>query len=381
MTEIRRDLHRHPELSWKELRTSDRIAEELIRLGLKPRRGIAGTGLYADLPGPKGVPLVGLRADIDALPIHEDTGLPFSSENPGLMHACAHDGHTSILLGATALLLQEPELPAPVRVMFQPAEELGKGAVVMVKDGALDGVGVIFGAHIDRHYDTGILVVTEGPVNASTDRFEILVRGQDGHAARPHQCLDAVVIGSLIIIAMQTIVSREVDPAEPSVVSVGRFEAGTAHNVIAGRARLEGTIRAQSPKVRAHLGASIQRIGRAVGELHGARVEVIVEEGTKPLINSPEMAGLAHRAARAVVGSESVQPLRSANMGGEDFSEFLAHVPGAYLRIGARRADWDEAPAHSARFDFDEDALPIGAAFFRQLALDGGRWLRTCESS
>lgn len=371
---FRRDLHRHPELGWKEVRTTDRICAELERLNLSYRRITGATGVVADLPGPRGVPAVALRADIDALPIHEETGLDFASGVEGVMHACGHDGHTSILLGAAELLSQGDPLPAPVRLIFQPAEEVGDGALEMIKHGALEDVGVIFGGHIDRHFPCGVLAVTDGVVNASTDTFIINVTGKGGHAARPHETVDAVVVGSLMVIALQTIVSREVNPAYPSVVTVGRFEAGTISNVIAARCRMEGTIRAQDEEVRSHLKKSLERMALAVGQLHGANVEVDLIEGLPVLTNTASVVGIARRAAELTVGAENVDAMKTANMGGEDFAYYLHHVPGCYIRYGAQ-IDGFEFPAHSSKFVFDESILVTGARFLETAARLAGEEL------
>ncbi len=372
---FRRDLHRHPELSFEEERTAGRIAAELDRLGIAYRSGVAGTGIVADLPGREVGPAVALRADMDALPIAEQTGLPFASERDGVMHACGHDGHTSMVLGAAELLAAGPPPPLPVRFIWQPAEELGEGAKAMVEAGVLDGVGMIFGGHVDRHYPAGAFAISDGAVNASTDEFEIMIAGRGGHGARPHEALDAIVVGSLLITALQTVVSREVDPAHPSVVSVGSFHAGSAPNVIADRATLEGTIRAQHPATRAHLCASVERIAKAIGAVHGAEVTVKVIPGTPPVINSPAMAELARRAARAIVGESGVVPLHTANMGGEDFAFFLDVIRGCYVRVGAQVPGREGFPAHSSRFDIDEDALAAGAAFFARVAVVAGEAL------
>lgn len=374
MVSLRRDLHQHPELSWQEERTTEKIRSNLNRLGIANRR-LLDTGIVADLPGPQGVPCVALRADIDALPITEETGLPFSSQHPGIMHACGHDGHTSMLLGAAELLMQEKQLPAPVRLIFQPAEEKGSGAKAMIQAGALEDVGMIFGGHLDRRFPAGTLVVTEGPVNAATDRFYIEIRGQGGHAGHPHEAVDAVVVGSLMVMAIQTIVSREVNPAHPAVVSVGRFEGGTVANAIAGQATLEGTIRTQDSKVRKHFKNSIRRIAESVGSLHGAQVNLRVLSGTPPLSNAPEMAELARQAARQVVRESSIQKLTLANMGGEDFSYYLEQVPGCYIRYGSRIAGRENYPAHSSKFDFDEKALGPGATWLSRVALTAGQAL------
>jgi hippurate hydrolase len=280
-----------------------------------------------------------------------------------------------MLLGAAEWLSREPRLPAPVRLIFQPAEETGNGAQAMVEQGVLDGVGMIFGGHLDRHYPTGSLVITEGAVNASSDQFRMEITGQGAHAARPHESIDAVVVGSLLVMAIQTIVSREVNPAHPSVVSVGRFSAGTAANVIAGQAVLEGSIRAQEESVRRHLHASMRRIGESVGQLHGARVTVEVSFGTPPLHNSIEMTNLAREAAAQVVAPKDILRLEVANMGGEDFSYYMERVPGCYIRFGSKVPGKEGFPAHSSKFDFDEDALGVGAAYFRAIALHAGRRL------
>lgn len=373
---VRRDIHRFPELSWQETRTADTICTFLESLGIGYQSKVAGTGVVAELPGPKGVPYVVLRADTDALPIKEETGLEFASVHEGVMHACGHDGHTAILLGAAALLAQEQDLPAPVRLIFQPAEEKGAGALAMIKEGVLDGAGMIFGGHLDRHYLAGTIVASEGPVNASSDSFRIDIIGQGAHGARPHESIDAVVVGSLMVIAIQTIVSREVDPAHPSVVSVGLFEAGTAPNVIAGQARLEGTVRAQDPEVRQHLNAGIKRIAESIAQLHSAKINVEIRTGTPPLINSPEMARLARQAASEVVGESNILPLKTANMGAEDFSYYLGKIPGAYVRFGGQVPGLEGFPAHSSKFDFDEQALAVGAEYFYKLAKLAGIRLR-----
>jgi hippurate hydrolase len=280
-----------------------------------------------------------------------------------------------MLLGAAALLSEEKDLPAPVRLIFQPAEEKGTGALAMIKAGALEGAGMIFGGHLDRHYHPGAIVVAEGAVNASSDNFTIEIIGQGAHGARPHESIDAVVVGSLMIMALQTIVSREVDPARPSVVSVGQFHAGTAPNVIAGLARLEGTVRAQDPAVRQQLLASVRRIAESIAQLHGAKIQVTVNEGTPPLINLPEMASLARRAAVAAVGEANVLPLKTANMGAEDFSYYMENIPGAYVRFGSQVLGKEGFPAHSSKFDFDEEALAVGAVYYRAIAKIAGQRL------
>jgi hippurate hydrolase len=366
---VRRDLHQHPELSWQERRTAERVCAFLDELGVKYRRDVATTGVIAEIPGAAGPrAVVALRADMDALPVFEETGLPFASQTPGVMHACGHDAHTTMLLGAASLLAAEPELPATVRLIFQPAEELGAGAAAMIEAGALDGVHMIFGGHVDRHFPVGSIVVTDGPVNASSDSFHVRITGRGGHAARPHETVDTVVVGSLLVMALQTIVSREVNPSNPSVVTVGRFDAGTANNVIAGRAQLEGTIRAQDPAVRAALMKSIERIAASIGQLHGAAIEVSFGNGTPPVINGPEGTAIARQAAAAVVGEHHVPALPTASMGGEDFGYYLERVPGSFVRFGTACDGVEQFPAHSGKFVIDEQAIAVGAAFFHAAA-------------
>jgi hippurate hydrolase len=372
MVTVRRDLHRHPELAWQENRTAERIREELDSLGIA-HRTICGTGVVADLPGSSDAPAVALRADIDALPIREETGLPFASEHDGLMHACGHDAHTSMLLGAAQLLAGQRALEVPVRLIFQPAEEVGCGAEKLVEAGALDGVGMIFGGHIDPRFPTGSLLLTPGTVNASTDTFHITVSGRGGHAGRPHEAIDAIVLGSQIVTALQAIVSRQVNPDDPSVISVTMFHAGTAVNAIAEQAVLSGTVRAHDEAVRAHLKDSMGRIAGSIADSHDATAVVEIEEGSPAVVNSPEMLELAREAALETVPEERVTRLPQANMGGEDFGYYLQTVPGCYIRFGARQAGREFFSAHSSRFDVDEEALAFGAAWYHRIAQRAAR--------
>ncbi|CAN5685583.1 M20 family metallopeptidase [soil metagenome] len=374
MIGIRRDLHRHPELSWKEERTSQLIADHLSELGIEAKRVDGSTGIIAEIQGLPGSPLVALRADIDALPIREETGLEFASSS-GFMHACGHDGHTAMLLGAARSLSLEHSLPVSVRLIFQPAEELGTGAKALIDRGVLEGVQMIFGGHLDRHYPNGTIVVSDGIVNASTDTFRIAITGQGGHAARPHESIDAVVVGSLLVTALQTIVSREINPAYPSVVTIGRFDAGTACNVIAAQAILEGTIRAQHPSVRQHLKSSLERIASAIGQLHGAGIIVEFFDGTPAVINNLESAKIARQVAIQTFGEDRVLDMKVANMGGEDFSYYLEQVPGCYVRFGAQIEGKEGYPAHSSKFDFDESALAFGASYYHAVAKAAGKLL------
>lgn len=367
MVAFRRDLHRHPELSGEEERTAQAIIAALHELGIEGRR--VGMGVVADIHGPE--PLIALRADTDALPIHEQTGLSFASENPGIMHACGHDGHASMLVGAAALLLANRP-PTAVRLIWQSAEETGKGAQKIIDAGGLEGVAAIFGGHLDRRYPAGTLAISEGAVNASTDEFYITVRGKGGHGARPHTAKDALMAGALMVTALQTIVSREVDPGQPAVVTVGSFQAGSRPNVIAGSARFTGTARAHDHGVRSLLLSAIERQVRAIAVAQGVEVDVDIQRCSPPVRNPAFGVALARDAASAV-GATAV-PFDVTNMGGEDFSRYLGLVPGCYIRMGASPGE-DSHPAHSDKFDFDEAALPIGAAWLAQVARLAGEAL------
>lgn len=376
MVAFRREMHQFPELSGREDKTADRIANYLAELGIEFRVGVGGLGIIADIPGidaTKGI--IALRADMDALPIQEETGLAFASSVPGVMHACGHDGHTSMLLGAAKLILEAGPLPTPVRLVFQPSEEIGLGAKSMIGEGALDNVSLIFGGHIDRHYPLGSVVVTDGVVNASSDLFSIQISGKGGHGGRPHETVDAVVAGSLLVTALQTIVSREVNPDHPSVVSVGLFQAGSAANVIADHAELHGTIRAQEQDVRLALHQSIQRIAEAIGQLHNAKTETQIQLGTPPVRNSHNATDLARRAASLVMRSDQIPELEVANMGGEDFAYYLQETAGCYVRFGCSVEGAESWPAHSSRFDFDERVLGVGAAYYSQIVRIAGEAL------
>ncbi|TNF30723.1 MAG: amidohydrolase [Deltaproteobacteria bacterium] len=378
---IRRDIHQHPELSGNEKRTAEVIEKYLMDLGLNPYR-LCETAVICDLPGKNpSLPYIALRADTDALPIHEETGLSFSSIHDGIMHACGHDAHTAMLMGAAEILSKREPLEHGIRLIWQPAEETATGAKELVDAGILENVALIFGGHVDRHYDPGMLAVTEGAVNASADIFEIEINGQQAHGARPHESLDAVVVGSLLVTAIQTIVSREIDPSHPSVLTVGEFHAGTACNVIAGKARLTGTIRSQEKEVRDRLASSLERITYAIGQLHGANIKIKITPVTPPLINSKEMTLVAKRAAALAVGEENITTLRTANMGGEDFAFFLQHVQGAYIRFGSLVEGLQGHPAHSSKFDVDEQALATGAAWFIEVAKEANTFLLSKRNS
>jgi amidohydrolase len=364
MVELRRNLHRYPELAFEEKKTASIVIDELKRLGIPFWYGGVGSGIIAKLiNGGQGTPTIALRADMDALPGQENTGLPFASINSGKMHACGHDGHMTMVLGAAALLKENPP-PGNVVFIFQPAEEKGAGAKVMIQSGALEGVNAIFGGHVTRHYHVGEIMVAKGVITSHSDGFTVRVKGRGGHGARPHEAVDAVVVAGLLIMAVQTLVSREINPAYPSVVTIGKVAAGSAGNVIAEEATLEGTIRTTDLEVRNSLIDGLKRIATAVGELHNARVEVEVRHGYPPVINTGKETEIARRAVVELLGSQGLVAMDHPSMGAEDFSYYLLHVPGCYVRFGACQAGCENIPLHSPSFDFDEEALKVGAAFF-----------------
>jgi hippurate hydrolase len=373
MQNIRRTIHQYPELANEENRTQNYICEKLKELDIPFRTEGLHTGVVATIGATSNdsdeTPCVALRADLDALPVDEKTGLSFTSKVPGVMHACGHDGHVAMLLGA-ASLLRNVELPGKVILLFQPAEESGEGARAMIEDGAFAGVQAIFAGHIDRHFSVGQIAAEPGLICAYTDKFKITVCGRGGHAARPHETIDAIVVASLLVMSIQTLVSREINPSYPTVVSVGRFSGGSAYNVIAEEAVLEGTIRATHPGIRAQIIEGLKRMVQAIDGLYNATTALHFDEGLPPVINDPVAARLARKAAKKIVGKESVVKQRHPSLGGEDFSYFLQKVPGCFVRFGAGNTELPNIPAHSPYFDFDEGVLPIGAAFLAQVALE-----------
>jgi hippurate hydrolase len=367
MVELRRTFHRYPELAFEEERTAATIIQELQRLNIPFEYGGVGGGVVGRIGSRgKGALTVALRADMDALPGNENTGLPFASQNPGKMHACGHDGHMAMVLGAAALLKADPP-PGNVVLIFQPAEERGGGSRVMIQAGALEGVSAIFGGHLTRHYHVGQVMVASGTITAHSDGFTIRIKGRGGHGARPHEAVDSVVVTGLLIMAVQTLVSREINPAYPSVITIGKVEAGSAANVIAEEATLQGTIRTTNSAVRNHIIDGLQRISKAVGALHNASIEVEIREGYPPVVNTELEAEIARRSVIKVLGESGLAAMEQPSMGGEDFAYYLLQVPGCYVRFGACRPGCENIPLHSPSFDFEEEAMKVGAAFFDQV--------------
>jgi len=368
LVDLRRDLHRHPELSWKEQGTADKLAAALTALGITDIVRVAGTGLVSRVPGrDRSAPVVAVRGDIDALPITENTGLPFTSENPGVMHACGHDVHASWAVGAAMLLAREPAA-GDVLVVFQPAEELGDGARAILESGALANVAAIFGGHVDRRFEVGQVVAQAGALAASTDSFAIEIVGAGAHGARPHESADPIVAAAAIITALQTLVSRRLDPAQPGVVTVGTINAGTAGNIIPDRARLTGTIRATTVPARTLLTRELERIVAGVATAYGVTATTTLSGGTPPIVNPERMATIAARAVSSVLGDAALVPLGTTNMGGEDFAVYMETIPGCFMRIGAREPGGRVIAAHSPEYYAAEGALFIGAAVLAESA-------------
>lgn len=367
---LRRWFHRNPELSFKEYETAAKIKEELEKLGI-PYESVGETGVVGILKGAKEGKTILLRSDIDALEVTEKNETDYKSANEGVMHACGHDAHAAILLGAAKILKElQAELPGTVKLCFQPAEELASGAKMMIENGVLDGVDGAFGGHVWADAPAGTVDVTEGPRMASADIFTIDITGKSGHGSMPHQALDTIVCGSDIVMALQTVASREISPLEPIAISVGTFNAGTRFNIIAGQARLTGTTRCFNPDIWAEIDQHIERVAKKTGEAHRCDVQVDYVKMTPPTVNDAQLAKLAHNSAAKVVGEEGVIHVEKTT-GGEDFAFFANAVPSVFAFIGAGNPDkFDVMPHHHECFQIDEDCLCIGAAVYAQYAID-----------
>jgi amidohydrolase len=368
LVQLRRTIHADPELSFGEERTATRLSDALAGIrGLSVQR-VASTGIVARVPGlDRSAPLVALRGDIDALPIHEETGLSYASKNAGVMHACGHDVHATWAVGAARLLAESPAT-GDVLVVLQPAEETGKGAAAMLETGALDGAQTIFGGHVERRFGIGQVVADAGPLAASADTFTIELVGQGAHAARPHEAADPIVGAAALISALQTIVARRINPATPGVVTVGTVHSGTAPNIIPERAVLTGTVRAVEPESRRLMLDEVRRIAEAIAVAYGLTARVSLELGPPPLVNSVRAAGWARAAAASQLGDSAVVPLGTVNLGGEDFAHYLERMDGCFLRIGAREPGGVPVAAHSSRFAPAEEAIFVGAAVLAECA-------------
>lgn len=368
---LRRDFHRHPELGFQEVRTAGIVAERLRALGYTVRAGLGKTGVTGFLGGGKPGKTVLLRADIDALPILEQTGAPYASQHPGAMHACGHDAHTAMALTAAEILAKEaPTLHGNVFFVFQPAEELLVGADAMLKDGALDGVtpDLGFAVHVMNRIPVGSIAVRNGPVMTSADKLGITVTGRGGHGANPHSAVDPVVAAAQVITALQTLVSRETHPLKPAVLSITMLKAGTAFNIIPDTVEMTGTFRCFDADLRTSLLASAKRTAEGIASALRCTATVTNEFLTPAVINDAVPTGLARDAAATIVGHDKVvewEPLT----GSDDVAYFWQKIPGCYAFVGSGKPDGAPSPAgHNAKFDIEESCLAIGADFLVRAA-------------
>ncbi|MFQ5611788.1 MAG: M20 family metallopeptidase [Anaerolineae bacterium] len=372
----RRHIHRHPELGFNEFRTSGLVNAALTDLGIDAETEVAKTGVVGTIRGGQG-PVVGLRADMDALPITEANGTDFDSTRPGLMHACGHDAHTAMLLGAATILKEladQGRLPGSVRLLFQPSEEgqdeEGKsGGMRMVEEGALRDLEAVFGVHVDPTHDVGQISTRSGPMMASADRFVLVLRGQAGHAARPQAAIDTIALSAHVIQAVHQVVSRRLNPVEEGVITIGTIEGGTKDNIIADQVTMTGTIRSFTAESRELLHQELRRACRVIEPL-GGRFELDIQPGYPPTVNAPQATEVAVAATSALLGREQVREAPKI-MAAEDFSFMAREAPGCFLRLGVHNPAWTKRHmVHTPTFRIDEDALPIGAAALAAAALE-----------
>ncbi len=368
LTAIRRDIHAHPELAFAEYRTADLVARHLESLGIETHRGIGGTGVVGVVRGGRGLRAIGLRADMDALSITERNDFAHRSTIAGCMHACGHDGHTTMLLGAAEALVARPDFDGVAYLVFQPAEEGEGGARAMIEDGLFDRFPMesIFGMHNWPGMPAGHFAVHAGPVMASADRFDIRILGVGAHAAMPHLGVDPVVAGAALVQAAQGIVSRTLDPLDSAVISITQFHAGEAYNVIPDRAVLSGTVRAFSPAVQGQVEAALRRLCDGVAASHGLAVEFEYRRGYPPTVNTAAEAGVCAEVVRRVAGAGNLATDARPSMGAEDFAFFLQHKPGAYVWVGNGPGEGG-CMLHNPNYDFNDDILPSGVAYWVEL--------------
>ncbi len=365
---VRRDLHAHPELAFTETRTAGVIAAELARLGIPHRTGVGRTGVVGTIAGGAPGPVLVIRADMDALPIKEQTGLPFASTAPGLMHACGHDIHTTTLLGVAAVLNRlAPQLRGDIRLVFQPAEEVGAGALAMMQDGVLDGVDMVLGFHNHPDMPTGQFGYVRGASLASVDIFDITVHGKSGHAAYPHNVVDPVVAAASLVMQLQTVVSREIGPTRSCVVTVGAIQGGTAHNIVPDSVTLKGTVRTLRPETRDQAEQAIRRLCAGLAEGMRVRVEVAYDRKCPPLVNDDGLVDRGMQSVRDQLGDVVAEA--EPSLGGEDFAFMTEARPGLQFRIGSGAPGRDDK-LHNSDYQPDEACLVQGVQALSRVALD-----------
>ncbi len=366
---VRRDLHTHPEIGLTEVRTSDLVARRLSGLGYAVHRGLATTGLVATLTNGTGRRAVGIRADMDALPIAEETGLPYASATPGVMHACGHDGHTAMLLGAAQLIAERRRFDGTVHLIFQPAEENAGGAKIMVEEGLFDRFpcDAVFALHNDPSRPFGQVTLRDGPVMAAVDEAYVTIQGVGGHGAEPQDTRDPIVAGASLVMALQTIVSRDLHPMDQAVVTVGAFNGGAVSNVIPDRVKLILGVRSFEPGVRDMLERRIRETVAGQAASFGLTAAVTYRRSYDATVNHRAETDLLRRVAARVAGPDKVVEMARPSMGSEDFAYMLKAVPGSYAFLGAGT---EGKPLHHPGFDFNDDLLPIGAALWTELVED-----------
>ncbi len=369
LTELRRDIHAHPELAFEERRTADVVARHLAGLGVEVHTGIGRTGVVGVVKGRPGPHAIGLRADMDALPMQERNTFSHASRHAGCMHACGHDGHTTMLLAAAEVLAATRDFDGTVFLVFQPAEEGEGGARAMIEDGLFDRFPMqsIFGMHNWPGIPAGRFAVHSGAAMASADRFDILVRGHGAHAAMPHLGTDPVVAAAALVQSIQTITSRTLDPLDAAVVSTTLFHAGEAYNVIPDRASLAGTVRAFSETVQVRIEARLRELCAGIAAAHGVEVDFDYRRGYPATINTAAEAATCAEVAARVAGAEAVAINPRPSMGAEDFAFFLKEKPGCYVWIGNGEGEGG-CMLHNPRYDFNDDIIPLGAAYWVELA-------------
>jgi amidohydrolase len=362
LIEIRRHLHTHPELSGQEYQTAAYVAGVLSSCGLRVQELVGKTGVVGELAG-SGTDSrrLAIRTDLDALPIQERTDLAFSSQKPGIMHACGHDVHTTVGLG-TAMLLSQLDLPLPgeIRFLFQPAEETAQGANWMIQDGVMDSIDSIFSVHVFPTVPAGSIGIRYGALTAAADDLEITVIGEAGHGARPHEAIDAIWIAAQIIVTLQQAIARTQNPLRPVVLTLGQIQGGRAPNVIADRVKLSGTVRSLHPDTRANLPNWIEQIVSNLCQTYGAKYVLNYHHGVPPVMNDPVLTQILETAAEEAWGSDRVQILMEPSMGAEDFAMYLDHAPGSMFRLGVGYGDRPNFPLHHPQFAVDESAIVTG---------------------
>ena len=369
MQEWRRDIHAHPEIAFEEHRTAQIVADKLESFGIEVETGIAGTGVVGTLRKGMGNRSIGLRADLDALLINETNDFEYKSKNPGQMHACGHDGHTTMLLGAAKYLSEQGNFDGTVNFIFQPAEENEGGGRVMIEDGLFDKYPVesVYGMHNIPGMPVGSFAIKPGPIMAAFDIFNLKVIGRGGHAAMPQTTVDPIIVGTKIIDAFQAIISRSIDPQEPSVLSVTQFHGGDAYNVIPNQVEIKGCTRCFSPNVQKKLEDEMRQISESICKAYGADCEFHYEHRYPATINSEEEANLAGQVAQEIVGEERVNLSPRPGMGSEDFAYMLQEKPGSYIWIGNGDGE-GSCMIHNSGYDFNDEILPIGATYWVKMA-------------